>query len=72
MSALDSNPETKLRREYRLDRMPCSGSSDLTEKRRKQKIQKNSPLQDKGLLYVIFANEARRKQKPIYQKTEML
>jgi hypothetical protein len=72
MSAKDSNSKTKLRRSYRLDDTHCSGSSDLTEKRRKQKIQKNSPLQDKGLLSVIFANEAKRKQKPIYQKTEML
>jgi hypothetical protein len=50
----------------------CSGSSDLTEKRRKQKIQKNAPLQDKALLTMIFANEAKKKQTPIYQKTEML
>lgn len=50
----------------------CSGSSDLTENAAKQNLQENSPLQDKGLLTVIFANEAKRKQKLIYQKTEML
>jgi hypothetical protein len=65
MSANDSNLKTKLRREYRLDQMPSSGCADLTGKRRKRKIQKNSPLQNKGLLSVIFANEAKRKQKPI-------
>jgi hypothetical protein len=43
----------------------CSGSSDLTENAAKQNLQENSPLQDKGLLSVIFANEAKRKQKPI-------
>jgi hypothetical protein len=44
---------------------PCSGSSDLTENAAKQNLKENSPLQDKGLLSVIFANEAKRKQNPI-------
>ena len=48
-----------------LDDTPCSGLVDLTRKRRKRKIQKNSPLRDKGLLRVIFANEAKTRGNPI-------
>jgi hypothetical protein len=55
-----------------LDNTLCSGLVDLTENAAKQNLQENSTLQDKGLLSAIFANEAKRKQKPIYQKTEML
>jgi hypothetical protein len=47
-----------------LDDTLCSGLVDLTENATKQNLQENSSLQDKGLLTVIFANEAKRKQKP--------
>jgi len=41
----------------------CEG--EITENATKQNLQENSPLQDKGLLSVIFANEAKIKQNPI-------
>lgn len=72
MSATDSDTTMELHRSYRLDGTNCSGSSNLTENAAKQNLQNNSPLQDKGLLSVIFANEAKRKQNTIYQKTDML
>jgi hypothetical protein len=65
MSGIDSLPAHDLAAHIGCCPLPCSGSSDLTGKRRKQKIQRNAPLQDKGLLTVIFANEAKKKQNPI-------
>jgi hypothetical protein len=72
MSGIDSLPAQDLAAHIGCCPMSCSGSSDLTENAAKQNLQENSPLQDKGLLRVIFANEAKTRQKPIYQKTEML
>jgi hypothetical protein len=65
MSGIDSLPAQDLAAHIGCRPLSCSGSSDLTKKRRKQKNQKNPPLQDKGLLSVIFANDAKRKQNPI-------
>jgi hypothetical protein len=65
MSGIDSLPAQDLAAHIGCRPLPCSGYSDLTEKRRKQNIQNNSPLQDKTLLVSIFANEAKSKQKPI-------
>jgi hypothetical protein len=65
MSGIDSMPAQDLAAHIGCCPLSCSGSSYLTENATKQNLQENSPLQDKGLLSVIFANEAKMKQNPI-------
>jgi hypothetical protein len=65
MSGIDSIPAQDLADHIGCCPLSCSGSSDLTKNATKQNLQENSPLQDKGLMSVIFANEAKMKQNPI-------